>query len=398
MVIRRFEHVIWSVALGSSVLAYAEVGAACSPPPPGYQVSAETPEVPVGGVLVASLRCYSSCPDTTPAITVVDEDTGEPVAGTSEVLEGEGTPEQYHVWTPSVALTEGKTYRIAIGEDDEYTTDDSFLVVPAATLDPEAVEVEANVTLSESLHGEQTCCDDFSSSCGPNPFCFAREVKRDAMLSLLLRDTTQPALGQFTKHVTFTTSSGSELSEVTTYNAYASQLYGRAAAEYCYQIELISLVDETRHVLPRTCVPHGGAGPTGVFAVSDATLDEQVQYCLEPPEGYEEIWCGRAERLCSEGNENACRLAEADACDEPGGAGGSGGVAGSGGGQTGGTGGGTAGTGGSAGSPTTQEPSDDDSGCSIGSAPARGSSSAWAGIGLGLALALRLGRRRSART
>lgn len=410
MPILRTAKLACSVALGLTAVAYADLSFACSQLP-GYSLTVETTHVPVGGVLVANVFCETDCGDGPPTLTVLDTATGETVAGTTELLQIEDTSERHQVWRPDAALVEGRTYRVEFGDDARHAGD--FAVVAASTFDPTSLALDAEVQLIDNPIGEPTCCPRLRSSCEPLQHCFTEEVERKPLIHVELTDAT-PSLGQFLKRVTFWAGDDGEPNELTTYYPSAGYSPAGAADEYCYEIELTSLVDGTRHTLPRECKPHGDAGETGILTLTQEELAETVAQCDEPPPNYRGIWCSVVDELCEQGRTAACEAIEANACHDdvgPGGPGvggsgsGSGGAAATGGsgGAAAGSGGDSPGTGGATSAPscgqkygpTDCDVSDDEGGCSIGGARPRGSSWAVAVFGVGLAWALRR-RRQSA--
>lgn len=394
----RFTALTLAVMGGLGALGISRPSSACTPPPEGPYASAVPRVVPLDGVIVARISCYSTCPESAPELVVKDKDTGEAVSGTREEVAdvplGEG--ESLLAFRPAAPLLDGHSYQVEVEGQDRDVTIWETQASAAVDMDVGAIPVQANVTLGERWHGETSCCtaDLGPGSCGPEERCVAEEVESYVTVSLDVSGGADHGVGQYVQIFTFSIPDEKELVKKTVWEGHMSQTYDVAATEYCYQLTYKSLVDGATVEMERTCVPHGDAGATGVFPADAARIGETVAACASPPEGFEEAWCSARPAYC-EGRGDLCADDDVSSCEDPGtGAGGSGG-SGAGGGGSGGS-----GAAGGGDSPEDPDGEGDSGGCSVNAGSAgRSASSGWTlpAIGLALSLASRARRRRDRR-
>ncbi|WP_437608309.1 hypothetical protein WMF20_47010 [Sorangium sp. So ce834] len=369
----RFAALTLAVMGGLSALCISRPSAACSPPPDGRYASSVPRAVPLDGVIVARVNCYYNCPESAPVLVVTDKATGEVLTGAQEevadvpVSEGESLL----AFRPAAPLVDGHTYQVTVEQQSIGAEIWETQASAAVDMDVGAVPVQANVVVEERWHGETSCCIDDGWTCGPEEVCVAKEVERYVKVYLDVSGGVDHGVGQYVQTFTFSSPDGEELGKKTVWEGFLGTSYDVAATEYCYQLTYRSLVDGTTIEKERTCVQHGDAGATGVFPADAATIDETVEGCAAPPEGFEEAWC-RARAARCERHPSECAEDDVSSCEAPGpGAGG-------------------------------DPPGDPDGdhvsvGCSASAG--RGASRGWAlpAIGLALSLASRARRRRDRR-
>ncbi|MDC0679673.1 hypothetical protein [Sorangium atrum] len=404
----RFTALTLAVMGGLGALGISRPSSACTPAPDGPYASAVPRAVPLDGIIVARVSCYSHCPESAPELVVKDKDTGEAISGAQEevadVLIGQG--ERLLGFRPAAPLVDGHTYQVEVEGQNRSVIVWETQASAAVDMDVGAVPVQANITLGERWHGETSCCtaDLGPGSCGPQESCVAEEMERYVTVSLDVSGGADHGVGQYVQIFTFSSPDGKELAKKTVWEGHLSQTYDVAATEYCYQLTYKSLVDGATVETERTCVPHGDAGATGVFPADATRIGAAVAACASPPEGFEEAWCDARAAYC-DGRGSLCAEDDVSSCEDPGtGAGGSGGSGagggGSGGSGVGGGGSGGSGAGGGGDSPEDPDGGDDSGGCSVSAGSAgRSASPGWAlpAIGLALSLASRARRRRDRR-
>ncbi|AUX38929.1 uncharacterized protein SOCE26_003100 [Sorangium cellulosum] len=381
----RFTTLTLAAMAGLGALGISRPSSACSPPPDGSYASSVPRAVPLDGVIVARVSCYSSCPESAPELVVKDKDTGEVQSGTQEEVADVPASESERLlaFRPAAPLVDGHIYQVGV---EGQTLGVEILETQASAaldMDVGAIPVQANVRVEERWHGETSCCtaDLGPGACGLQESCVADEVERYVTFSLDANGGADHGAGQYVKIFTFSSPDGEELGKRTVWEGFLTETYDVAATEYCYQLTYKSLADGTTVEKERTCVPHGDAGATGVFPADAARIVETVKACSSPPEGFEQAWCSARAAYC-EGHGSLCADDDVSSCEDPDpGAGGSGG----------------SGAGGGGGAPEDPEGEHDSAGCSVSAG--RGASSGWAlpAIGLALALASRARGRRDRR-
>jgi MYXO-CTERM domain-containing protein len=326
-----------------------------------------TDAVPTDGVFAASYYPCAECDDTPPEVTVTDA-AGQEVAGT--IIDTHAQAGKSFAWKPKALLVKGETYKVTLGapfEPDLDQTDLKFSVeAPEPTL---ILSVGPDVDLSPryKTKGEQVCCET-EDSCGAGTSCFTAvtEVEAEVFAFAHWSSNAYNSVSQFVYSVTFTAGKY----EATT--DWASESYGSAtlpeADSYCYEVRGRNIATEREIDVGRDCIDGNK-----VELADDATwiendLEQQLDWCLTPPPGFEERWCelNAQWRLACDDSATNCAAAHeacpADAEDAP-----------------------------DAGPSLASE--DQGEGCSIGSVGTPSSLSlAWAGLGLAV-IALR--RRRA---
>ncbi|WP_437714278.1 hypothetical protein WMF45_49350 [Sorangium sp. So ce448] len=384
----RFTALTLAVMGSLGALCISRPSSACTPVPDGRYVYDASRAMPLDGVIVVRLSCYSNCPESAPVLLVTDKITGEAVSGTleevaeiAEVVAGQR--ESVLAFRPAAPLVEGHTYQIALEGEQRGTVPWETRASAAVDMDVGAIPVETWVAVQERWRGEASCCvaDLGSASCGPLEACVAEEVEHYVTVSLDLTGEEDSGVRQYVQIVTFSSPDGKELDTQTFWDGNPSHTYDVAATEYCYQITYKSLIDGTTVETERACVPHGDAGATGVFPADPAQIAANIGACSSPPQGFEEAWCSARAAFCEEAP-HLCADNDVSSCEAPDtGAGGSGG------------------SGAGGGSDAPEDPDGDhvSVGCSVGAGS--GASSGWAlpAIGLALSLASRARRRRDRR-
>ncbi|WP_438040884.1 hypothetical protein [Sorangium sp. So ce128] len=377
----RFTALILAAMGGVSALGISRPSSACSPPLDGPYASLVPRAVPIDGVIVARIVCYSSCPESAPVLVVKDTDTGEVLTGTQEEVADVPVRagESVLAFRPAALLVDGHIYQVTVEGPNLSAAFQETQASAAIDMDVGAVPVQASVLLGERWHGEASCCtlDWGPGSCGGEKSCVAEEVERYVTVLLDASGGVDHGVGQYVQVVTFSSPDGEELGKQTAWGGALTATYDVAATEYCYQLTYKSLVDGTTVEKERTCVAHGDAGATGVFPSDAARIGETIEACASPPEGFEEAWCSAREAFCAERG-SLCANDDVSSCEGAGGSGGSG-----------------AGGGGT--SPEDPDAEHDSGGCSVSAGS--GASSGWAlpAIGLALSLASRARRRRDHR-
>ncbi|WP_437914118.1 hypothetical protein WME73_49050 [Sorangium sp. So ce302] len=338
--------------------------------------------VPIDGVIVARVSCYSNCPESAPVLLVKDKDTGEAISGTQEEVADVAVGERESVlaFRPAAPLVDGHTYQVEIEGQDLSAGISEIYASTAVDMDVGAIPVQSHVIVQERWHGKMSCCiaDLGPGSCGPEERCVAEEMERYVTVFLDASGGVDAGVSQYVQVVTFSSPDGEELGKKTVWNESPSQTYDVAATEYCYQLTYRSLIDGTTVEKERACVPHGDAGETAVFPADATEIAAAIAACSSPPGGFEEAWCSARAAYC-EVSPSLCADDAVSSCEDSGtGAGGSGG-SGAGGGGT---------------SPENPDAEHDSGGCSVSAGSDASSGWALPAIGLALSLASRARRRR----
>ncbi|WP_437529762.1 hypothetical protein WME79_48375 [Sorangium sp. So ce726] len=389
----RFTALTLAVMGGLGALGISRPSSACTFAAGGRFLSGVDGVMPLDGVIVGWVGCYTDCPESAPKLLVTDKETGEAVSGTQEevadVTVGDvaaGERESLLAFRPTAPLVDGHTYQITLEGQHVSAGIPEIYASAAVDMDVGAIPVQSLVSVQERWHGKTSCCtvDQLPESCGPQESCVAEEMERYVTLFVIVPRGVNDGMSQYLQIVTFSSPDGEELGKKAVWHELPSQTYGVAATEYCYQITYRSLIDGTTVEKERTCVPHGDAGETAVFPADASEIAAKINECPSPPEGFEEAWCSARPAYC-EVYPDRCADDDVSSCEDSGtGAGGSGG----------------SGAGGGAATPEEPDGEHDSAGCSVSAGSAgRGASSGWTlpAFGLALSLASRARRRRDRR-
>jgi hypothetical protein len=81
-------------------------------------------------------------------------------------------------------------------------------------------------------------------------------------------------------------------------NMYPAGSFVEQAAEYCYRVEIESLVDGSVDVR-EGCLPHGELGEVGARDLPAMQIEDGLTACKEPPAGLLQSWCAGMRRDCA---------------------------------------------------------------------------------------------------
>jgi MYXO-CTERM domain-containing protein len=327
---------------------------------------------------------------TEPSLTVRDVASGAEVPGSITPLPDVDESLHLYGWRATDPLVAGGNYEV-VYSSYSIPTVSPITVVSAGKPDLETMGLMATIGPSELDAGERICCPSGPiDTCG-GMLCFRDKIQRSVSIMLDWSLTTEAArFSQYLRRVTW------DAGEPGSWNiglaAWAS--FDAVQHEYCYTLELKSLIDGSIEELEPACVAHPLDLEVGVFDVEPEVLESQLGVCDEPPPGREEDWCVAHAKRCAE-FQFPCENLEELCPDEPG-TGGSGNTGG--GGSTGGR-GDTGGTGGSSDAGDAGESGGDgrvittDRGCSCSSVGAeRRSAFTWAVALLAAGLVVRRAR------
>lgn len=322
----RFRGVLAGLGVLAALAAWSLEADACTPPPVGWIAVLQNLELPSDGYLIISMHCSVDCGGgpTEPSLTVRDVASGAEVPGSITPLPDVDESLHLYGWRATEPLVAGGNYEVAYSSYSIPTTS-PITVVSAGTPDFEMMGLMATIGPSELDAGERICCPSGPiDSCG-GMLCFRDKIQRSVSIMLDWSLTTESArFGQYLRRVTW------DAGEPGSWNiglaAWGS--FDAVQEEYCYTLELKSLIDGSIETLEEACVAHPDDLEVGVFDVEPTVLETQIGVCDEPPTDREEEWCaGRAKR-CAEFQYPECENLE-DLCPDEPGTGGSGNTGGS---------------------------------------------------------------------
>ncbi|WP_162144055.1 hypothetical protein [Sorangium cellulosum] len=119
--------------------------------PDGRHLSGVFGVVPLDGVIVARVSCYSSCPESAPVLLVKDKDTGEAISGTQEEVADVAVAERESVlvFRPTAPLVDGHTYQVEIEGQDLSAGISEIYASAAVDMDVGAIPVQSQVIVQE---------------------------------------------------------------------------------------------------------------------------------------------------------------------------------------------------------------------------------------------------------
>jgi MYXO-CTERM domain-containing protein len=200
-------------------------------------------------------------------------------------------------WRPDEGFQEGHSYHIDSAQDLV------FWAVAAMTIDPGTLEPTSDCALEDRNFGEDLCCPRI---CDTEP-CISAAVRRVPACHINWW-ADQDAMGaQYLGRVTWSTAEEPETTDAWQWGGYAAHDFSAQAAQYCYELEVVSLIDGSSKVLPESCVPHGSLGQVGVFAKSlTGFTNEVTNHCGHSPPELADTWCAGVASACTEGDPSAC--------------------------------------------------------------------------------------------
>jgi hypothetical protein len=335
---------------------------ACTRPAPGPHLQVSNYAVPSNGVLVVSYSCYTECGtrELPTELVVVDQTDGTAVTGSVVAPPLDTSLPDMIFWRPDEGFVEGHAYRLDFAQ--EPTTGLDFVGVAAMTVDLGDLERTSELQLVDSDVGDELCCTSgVLGSCEPEA-CITATFQRVARLYADWQHTANIAGSQVLGRVTWSTSEGADTVDDWSY-ARAQHEFSAQATEYCYELEVVSLIDASSTRLPRACLPHGSLDKLGVFAKSSTAFANALVGCEEAPADATQFWCAGVASACADGDSNAC-TAQSSECDGEG---------------QGGQGPSTAGTGGAGAAGEPEEPDSPAAGAGSGGAPTGGSAAGGRG-------------------
>ena len=339
---------------------------ACSPPLPGWWRQLHTPEVPADGFVIVSFYCHASCdPELElPAVTVRDAVSGTEIPGEVTLLANLSEPYRMFGWRATCALVPGQ-YQLDLHDASIFGGDglETFAAVAPVSVGLETLTVSENIQGLDLQEGEEVCCPSGPvDSCGGH-YCYQPSFQRTVSIGVEWTSATaRPHWSQYLHRITW---DGNVTPDQWRHTPHTVSSFETARAEYCYTLELKSLIDGSIERLPRTCLAHPAGLELGSYERDPAEIKRDLGRCEEPPTGLETAWCQARAEYCAEYPEQQC-AGLSDSCEAPG-------------------------TGGAGGAPPiAPTPSDsDDGGCSIAAGAREPSAWGWAAALIGLALGWR---------
>ena len=316
---------------------------ACSPPPVGWYAGLHNVEIPTDGYLIVSMYCSAACGSgpVEPTITVRDMSTGTEVPGAVAPLLEVADSEHVYGWRATSALVAGGSYEVEIVPSSPGSIPYPLQVVAPENPSLDTLDLTVDVLPVENTVGERVCCPSGPlDSCGGH-YCYDEKIQRSVRIWLDWSLTTKAAL--FTQYLNRVIWEGVDEPGPWNIRLAAPGDFDTAQAEYCYTLELKSLIDDSIQRLDG-CVAHPAGIELGVFDVDPVEIQRSLGTCEEPPAGTETDWCKARIARCAELSLQLCENLNPYCATEPPGTGGTSGT------------GGTDGTGGDAGGPDGDSP------------------------------------------
>lgn len=281
---------------------------ACSLPSDGWSVVLENDELPPNGYVVFSLHCYQNCGSgpALPNVLVRETMTGNEVPGSVEPIPDVDASEHLYGWRATSPLVVGGAYMLEV----EGSPADTAPLQVAAPSEPGLETM--GLMLSKGPHeleaGDRHCCPSGPiNTCG-GKYCWYDRVQRLAWVELDWSHTSEPAhFGQYLHRVSWDDGEPGPWSA----GLFAVAEFDTARTEYCYTLELKSLIDGSIERVGSACVDHPEGVVIGEFAVDRGLLETQLSVCEAPPAGQEAGWCDARSKSCAEEPRSECDNLEA---------------------------------------------------------------------------------------
>jgi hypothetical protein len=191
---------------------------------------------------------------------------------------------RYSAWRPSAPIAPG-TYAIRSTEGPPLSA--TFEVGEEADLS--APELMSAPSASAAMFpGGGGCCDVWTDNGVDVGGCSWTSFRHLMVLPNLTSSESPAVLDQFLLSVV---PAGEEHSYYARWGDPLEANFDTQADEYCYALEVISIVDSSVHRYEELahCAPHGAIGELGNSATTPESLDRAS--CTSPPTGLEDIWC-----------------------------------------------------------------------------------------------------------
>jgi len=297
---------VWLTTLALALFAYGAWPAsaeACSAPMPSIMVH----DAPANGVVVLEFWCtiapcaLADLPDVLPVVDVLSGDT---VPG--EVLRKKGGGSMLRMlWLPDEPLVAGRSYEITWRPPAHFpfpqAMDYVFEALPEVDYDVTAPVVESQLDVQADATTVLSCESTYIDSCGTKTQTIPLDRRTRPVLSVYFDAGLDTFIANaFELRGAFW--SGDEAPPVLGPAQGAGeglgQTFDAAAEQYCYRVELRSLIDDSTAV-HEACVPHGDLGAIETIDTTSEELARTLQNCLEPPSGYEAEWCSGTRERCA---------------------------------------------------------------------------------------------------
>jgi hypothetical protein len=288
-----------ALALAASVLAAPARAGACVAPQSGPFFEVRTQHVPTNGVLVVGYYCYTDCEtaEFPTELTIVDDADGTTVPGSVIKPPVDVSLPDLILWRPDDGFQEDHFYHV------ESEQDLVFWAVPAMTVDPSVLTPASDCALEDRSFGEEICCPGI---CDSHP-CVSAAVRRVPACHVNWWEGQDIAGAQYLGRLTWSTAEEPETTDEWQWGGYKAHDFSAQAEQYCYELEVVSLIDGSSRLLPESCLPHGSLGQVGVFAKSRADFTNEVtNQCGAPRAEVGDVWCAGVDTACTEGDQNAC--------------------------------------------------------------------------------------------
>ena len=301
------------LGLGSLLAAasWAPEVDACSPQPAGWAATLQNDPVPSNGFVIVSYYCYEGCDPPVPDFTVRDS-AGTVVDGQFGIRAelGEGVSER--LWRATTPLAPG-VYQVDLPSYSSVTTQSFNVVAPAAVVPP-TPSIVPGTELRQYQAGEQVCCPGGPiDTCGGR-YCYATQEQRSLWIMLDWSLTAAPEhWSQYMHRVRW---EGAPEPNAWSIGLSDGSSFETAQTEYCYTMELKSLIDDSIVTLERSCVAHPEGYELGSFDIDPAIIESALGVCEQPPAGHEQAWCEARTERCDTYPSELCNDLE-DLCSSP---------------------------------------------------------------------------------